>query len=965
MAADAGGTAAKVPREGDILAGRYRLVRRLGQGAVGTVYAAEHVRLRVGRLALKVIDPALARDGPAWARFLQDVKAAMGLAHPNLLVLRDLDVTDDGVYVCTMDLSSAPTLRAVLAREGRIAPKRAVGLVAQVLDTLAYAHVRGVVHRHVKPENVVVETDARAGRDAAKVLDLGLARPVGMAGAGRDPYRAPEEAKGGPVDARADQYGCAALLYELVAGGPPFETRLGPDVPAPLRDVIARALDPDPAGRFADARALRAAIEAAVGREASGPTAPLVAAMRPGPAPPTPEPCSVHDLRSSFETTRALPSGPAPAPAPPPPAPAPAPPPAPPRPLASAETSVVATTFVGAPSPAPPAGLRPAYVPTDSDFPDAPRRGPEPAVLPPGHVVGRYAIEAPLGGGGMGMVYRARHVHMQRSVALKVLLPHVSKDPVIRQRFLREARVASRFRHPCVVELFDFDDQEGLLYLAMELVEGWPLSVIYREQGPLEVRRAARIFDQVLDALGAAHAGGVVHRDLKPSNIMVGPDDRVKVLDFGIARIQEPPGYGEGGGSKGGLTQAGDFIGTPVYAAPEQIRGFSIDGRTDLYQTGVMLFEGLTGRWPFQGTSQAELLTAHVFEPAPALAEVRPDLLHAREVGAVLARALEKNPADRYPSAREMREALRQAVGTLAPVEAPGGAVAPVPPAAAPAAAPAASFEVARTLRLAGAAGLAAPNAVLRVEGARGIGRIFLVGGSRLAFGRLREDAKRGIRNDVILRVLPARDARLDPENWAATCRISNAHGEIAVDGLHATIVDRSSRGIGLDGFPVPRDRPVPLPDRFVLDIAGRAIGLAGALVRAPGPALPPAIDQTTDLRDDPHGSGPVAAVVLRRTTNTPEHVYVLVARSVALGRGPGVDLEIEGAAAAARISFAGGAFVVASAGAGAPGILLDGRPLPAGAAPERLAPGARIRLGAVELAFALGQESDYTTTAT
>ncbi len=282
------------------------------------------------------------------------------------------------------------------------------------------------------------------------------------------------------------------------------------------------------------------------------------------------------------------------------------------------------------------------------------------AALSPGSRLGPYTVGPALGEGGMAVVYRATHVATGREVALKVMRPELLEDAVVRARFLREARVAARFRHPCAVEVLESGEAAGSGFLAMELVAGATLADVLRGAGPLAPPRAARIFDQVLGALGAAHEGGVVHRDLKPANIMVAPpDDRVKVLDFGIARIVAVAG----GTAVKSLTAQGEFLGTLLYASPEQIRDAKIDARGDLYQVGLIVFEALTGRRPHEATTVPKLVRARLTEPAPAVSALRPGLPRGPEIDAFVARALAKEPDARFPSAAEMRAALLAALG--------------------------------------------------------------------------------------------------------------------------------------------------------------------------------------------------------------------------------------------------------------------------------------------------------------
>ncbi len=283
-------------------------------------------------------------------------------------------------------------------------------------------------------------------------------------------------------------------------------------------------------------------------------------------------------------------------------------------------------------------------------------------------VSGRYRVLSVLGTGGMGRVYLAEHVAIQKRVALKVLHPHYSQKRDIVERFQQEAISASRIKHPGVLEVFDFGElPDGSAYIAMELLEGRDLGVTLEKFGPLRAELALEVLLQVCRALDAAHAAGVVHRDLKPDNVFLqGVDDGhpvVKIVDFGIARLRETDEAAapeSEGTSRRRLTKTGMIFGTPEYMAPEQAQGKECDARSDIYATGVILFELLTGAVPFTGKSFLEVLNRHVLFAVPRLSEVSPDLVVSNELEEVMRRALAKDPAARFGSMRELAEALLQ-----------------------------------------------------------------------------------------------------------------------------------------------------------------------------------------------------------------------------------------------------------------------------------------------------------------
>ena len=303
-----------------------------------------------------------------------------------------------------------------------------------------------------------------------------------------------------------------------------------------------------------------------------------------------------------------------------------------------------------------------------------------------GRVVnGKFRVEALVGQGGMGRVYRAKHLTLDRPVVLKMLHKDFSTDPQVVQRFQREARAASRLNHPNSIAVLDFGEAEdGTLFMAMEFLAGRDLARIVADEFPLGEGRIVRIGAQILSALAEAHVQGIVHRDLKPENVMVEPrrgePDFVKVLDFGIAKITSP------GANEPKLTQAGLVCGTPEYMSPEQARGAELDSRTDLYSMGVILYQLATGELPFQSDTPVGFLTKHLAEiPVPAR-ERWADVSEALE--AVISRAMEKDASRRFQTADEMRDALLAVDPAAATASPPPGPRAATPVSSTPPRAP-------------------------------------------------------------------------------------------------------------------------------------------------------------------------------------------------------------------------------------------------------------------------------------
>jgi serine/threonine protein kinase len=594
---------------GAILAGKYKVLKKLGAGAFGAVYLVEHVQLAGEKLALKTLHPHLASDAQRRERFLREVKVALKLVHPHIVTIRDFGETESLAYY-TMDFIEGATLEKILEEEKALVPSRALRLGRQILDALAVAHDIGIIHRDMKPDNVLVVARG-SEREAAKVLDFGIAKfaseATGLTGEGMigtPVYMSPEQGAGRKaIDARSDLYSVGVVLYHLLAGRPPFvsETPIGyvvqhqfdpppslaaiaPErrIPPEVEELVLKALAKDPAGRHESAQAMIDEID---------------------------------DLEIMAGTSRRTPSS-------------------------SSKRAAFAT---GARTPAAPAG------PPPLDW----------AQPLPGQIVDKYALLDLLGEGGFGAVCVAQHSFLGRKVALKLLRKELSGDPTFIGRFRREARIAASLEHPAIVTIFDYGEAAGTCYLAMELLAGETLAARIARGGGLAPDAAAAVLRPVLAALAHAHGRGVVHRDLKPENIIVLVDGRAKVLDFGIAKILE--------GASAHLTQSGSVLGTPLYISPEQARGDTVDHRADIYALGAILFECLAGRPPFLEEQPAKLIAAHVKTPPPRLGAARPDILFSEALEEVVARALAKDPAARFASASEMLAVLEAAIRPPAP----------------------------------------------------------------------------------------------------------------------------------------------------------------------------------------------------------------------------------------------------------------------------------------------------------
>ena len=261
----------------------------------------------------------------------------------------------------------------------------------------------------------------------------------------------------------------------------------------------------------------------------------------------------------------------------------------------------------------------------------------------------QYALEGEIGRGGMSVVYRARDLRLNRSVAIKVLPPELAHDPAIRARFTREAQTAAQLSHAHIVPIFDVGEREGIAYLVMAMLTGGNLATLLAHEPRLPVEEARRFLREVADALDFAHQRGVIHRDIKPDNILIDRESgRAMVTDFGIAWAMEAASR---------LTVTGIAVGTPTYMSPEQAVGErALDGRSDIYSLGVVAYQMLTGRVPFTASNSMALLLKHVTERPRSILELRPDTPPG--MSEAIERALMKSPEDRWPTAATLRDAL-------------------------------------------------------------------------------------------------------------------------------------------------------------------------------------------------------------------------------------------------------------------------------------------------------------------
>ncbi|HZV02296.1 MAG TPA: protein kinase, partial [Planctomycetota bacterium] len=611
---------------GRTIGGTYRIVRKLGEGGMGAVYeAVDNIDRKV---ALKVMKPEFAKTKDFADRFKREAMAAAKFKHPNSVDVYNFG-QDGDVCFLALEYVSGRELRDVIRENGALPPLRAADIALQVLAALEKAHAAGIVHRDMKPQNVMIASED--GRDVAKILDFGIAKMKDASGPqtqlgtimGTVAYMSPEQARGEVVDGRSDLYSVGIILYQMLTGEVPFTGKSSmelikkqieqappplrtkhAEIPVALEQVVMKALAKRREDRYQDARSFAKAIESSKGEfEKTLVGAHATGALVPDPPPPPEAP------------TRSAPVTPVPTTAPP-------------RvdTALSYEEGGTAAVYAG--------------------------------------LVGRtiddkYEVQSKLGEGGMGAVFKARHKLLDKLVALKVVHPALSERPDVRERFLREAKAAMVFVHPNAIPVRDFGvTKDGLVYMTQDFSPGKSLRAILSEKKRLEPPRALAIARQCLLALAEAHQHGIVHRDFKPENVLVERDettgdDVARVCDFGIAKLNDAhAAQGPNGESLTGRS----VIGTPHYMAPEQASGEKVDGRADIYAVGCVLYELVTGTKVFEADSVMKVLMKQISTepdaPRKRLASVPP------AVEVLILRALAKAPASRFANCEEMVEAI-------------------------------------------------------------------------------------------------------------------------------------------------------------------------------------------------------------------------------------------------------------------------------------------------------------------
>ncbi len=605
---------------GDVLDNHYELVRSIGQGATGCVFAARDLKL--GRMvavkSMRLTAYSDAERATLLQLFKRDATATAQVKHAGVVTIHDFGQWDGNAYLVLELLEGQPLDAFLRAQTVPLPVAHAAELLRPLCEALSVAHAQNIVHRDLKPANVFICADGMP-----KILDFGMASldpsraalkqalnkgtkaiqlEFGATPSGGSPgYMAPEQWLDPPPAATADLWSIGVMLYEMTCGRLPFQWQdlrnaawgLGPrpdidaaiaGAPVEAQPLLHRLLAWDPAMRFPSARALQEAL--------------------------------APSLAPKFS-------------------------------LAAADSVTASNT---------------------------------PIALTPGTTLeGRYRLTRKLGEGGFGSVFEAEQLRTGQRVAIKLLHPAAQgevdprREQIMRERFSREMQVIARLRHPNIVRLIDSGTLPGdRLYIALEFVDGRPLSEVLQAEQRLSPDEARYLMGQVLDALCCAHEHGIVHRDLKPDNILIsatGGRRNAVILDFGIAAITDDARAED----MKKLTRTNEVIGTPHYMAPEQLLGQPANIQTDLYAWGLIALECLTGSSAVDAPSAAAVIFQHLSpEPIHIPAEVA-----SSPWGSIIARAVAKPLAERFPSAT----IALQALGALPPLSAGVGAV-PQPEAA-------------------------------------------------------------------------------------------------------------------------------------------------------------------------------------------------------------------------------------------------------------------------------------------
>jgi serine/threonine-protein kinase len=589
--------------------GKYRIERLLGKGGMGAVYLATQTDL--GR---RVVMKTMTRgeDSPVLVeRFRREALAAARITSDHAVKVYDWGIAGTSHYI-VMEYVSGKAVNELLVERGRLPLEEACKIVLDAARGLKAAHDLGILHRDVKPGNLMMTAEGRV-----KVADFGLAKGVRSEGSatltadgstlGSPAYMAPEQAEGlRNLDARADIYALGVTFYELLVGVRPFAGR-----------SLFEIQKQKEAGTFAPLGKVAPTIFPEVEK--------LIVSMMAKEK--ESRPATMKDVIERLEAALAQGGG--------------------------AGLSVPVLSAVQSTAPG-------ATVATITH--DPVQKGD----LAPSTRLGRYVITRLLGRGGMGAVYLAKQVDLQRDLVIKVMSADKASEPGLVERLKREAAAAARIESDFVVRVYDAGVENGIPFIAMEYVDGSSLAQIVQRKGRLSALEATRAIMGAARGLKAAHDLGVLHRDVKPANILVSKTGKVKVADFGVAKLD----------SESQLTVPGTLLGTPIYAAPEQLDAQPVDARADVFSLGVTYYHLITGEVPFAGTTAIQVLRsrlAPVIPPSKRVGEL-PQLVES-----ACLKLMANEPADRPADMAGVIELLQPIIAALQAAEPPKGPPAQTP----------------------------------------------------------------------------------------------------------------------------------------------------------------------------------------------------------------------------------------------------------------------------------------------
>ena len=607
--------------------GKYEIQEELGRGGMGVVYKA-YDSLMDRPVAIKVILEKALEIPEIKARFFREARTAGKLSHDNITIVHDMGEADGKAYI-VMEYLRGRDLRSIIDNKEPLTLQQKIDYAKQTCRGLQYAHANNVVHRDIKPENIKILEDGRV-----KIIDFGIAKPyVGAATAAQidtDPvltrvgmrigtpwYMSPEQVKGQPVDKRSDIFSFGVLFYELLTYKKPFEgddTTVmykilheepetihleGSGLVNELQVILSKCLEKNLDARYGDCSELLNDLNA------------------------------IPDKAQQERIIKEL--------------------------LTEGQALVERKRFNEATLKLNEIlQLDPNHPEANSLLKKLPEGDKESATIKvltgriTGDVISHFQIIERIGGGGMGVVYKAEDITLKRMVALKFLVPDMTRDAAAKKRFLKEAQAASALDHPNICTIHEISEtDDGLIFICMAYYGGENLSTRI-SKGPFEILQFLDVVTKIAKGLAKAHEHGIVHRDIKPANIIITGSGEVKIVDFGLAKLS--------GGTR--ITKVGSTMGTLPYMSPEQVRGFELDHRTDIWSYGVLLYELLTGQLPFKGDYEAAVLYSIVNEdPVPA-SKLRPDI--PLEVDEIISKALKKEVKERYASMQVLLDDLER-----------------------------------------------------------------------------------------------------------------------------------------------------------------------------------------------------------------------------------------------------------------------------------------------------------------